>query len=391
MRRSFPSAAGHRPADTRNGHVPHVVLTNFVAPYRIPVYAHLSELLPGTEVWTCAATESDRVWSGSDLSGPPGVVRLQRSWSWRRFRRQGAGTDLHIPWDTLPRLFRARPRAVLSGEMGFRTFFCALYKLLRPNTRMVIWATLSERTERRRGRMRILIRRRLLAVADGVVVNGESGRRYVLSLADVPVHVVPQAVPAPTRPAPPRSPDTRLSFVYVGNLVAPKGLRQMVTDLDRWLADRGRSADLTLIGHGPERQWLAALGSDRLYLHFTGHLPYEQVLGSYAGHDALLFPTLWDEWGLVVNEALQVGCPVIGSVHSQAVESLVRPGVNGFRYDPEEPGSLAAALDAFAEVLDRSPEALAENARRSMAGSTPETMAAGLAAALTGGPVEEVG
>ncbi|MEJ2579598.1 MAG: glycosyltransferase family 4 protein [Kineosporiaceae bacterium] len=391
MRQLSSSAPGRESTAPDREHVPYVVLTNFVAPYRAPVFAHLRTLLPGTEIWASADTESDRVWSGRDLNGLPGAVRVQRSWTWCRPGRQGAGTDLHIPWDTLPRLFRARPRAVLSGELGFRTLFCATYKVFRPRTRLVIWATVSERTERNRGPVRALVRRRLLAVADAVVVNGESGRRYIRTLTDHPVYVVPQAAPAVDRPARPRPVGARLSIVYVGNLVAPKGLRQMVADLDRWLAVRNRTAELTLIGHGPERDRLAALGSDRLHVRLTGHLPYEQTLASYAEHDAMIFPTLWDEWGLVVNEALQAGCPVIGSVHSQAVESLIRPGVNGFHYDPEVSGSLSTALDAFTAAISRVPGELTENARRSVASNTPETMAAGLAAALTDHPAGETG
>ena len=49
----------------------------------------------------------------------------------------------------------------------------------------------------------------------------------------------------------------------------------------------------------------------------------------------LVFPTLADEWGLVVNEALAAGVPVLGSLYSQAVEELVRDGENGWTFRPD--------------------------------------------------------
>ena len=50
----------------------------------------------------------------------------------------------------------------------------------------------------------------------------------------------------------------------------------------------------------------------------------------YAKASLFAFPTLADEWGVVVNEAMAAGLPVLGSIYSQAVEELVEDGVSGW-------------------------------------------------------------
>ena len=86
---------------------------------------------------------------------------------------------IQIPYDTVPQLARSRPDVVVAGELGARTAQAAIYRRLFRRGKLVIWATLSERTEENRGLLRRCLRRILLRSADAVIVNGESGALYV--------------------------------------------------------------------------------------------------------------------------------------------------------------------------------------------------------------------
>lgn len=101
-----------------------------------------------------------------------------------------------------------------------------------------------------------------------------------------------------------------------------------------------------------------------LHQRFTGHLDYQTLAALYADSGALVLPTLFDEWGLVVNEALASGLPVLGSVLSQAVEELVRDGVTGWLFDPTRPDSLRRPLDCFLDAPEASLAAVRAAARR---------------------------
>jgi glycosyltransferase involved in cell wall biosynthesis len=123
-----------------------------------------------------------------------------------------------------------------------------------------------------------------------------------------------------------------------------------------------------------------------LQIRLLGHCEPAQLQELYRDIPVALFPTLGDEWGLVVDEALGSGQLVLGSVHSQAVETLVRDGENGWQFDPERPETLAAALDRLAGASAEEIDAMRARARESVAARTPvesaEQFIAAVAAAL---------
>jgi glycosyltransferase involved in cell wall biosynthesis len=64
----------------------------------------------------------------------------------------------------------------------------------------------------------------------------------------------------------------------------------------------------------------------------------------YALADAFVLPSIYEEWGLVVNEAMACGVPVLVSNTVGSAEDLVAEGVNGFCFDPRSSDQLAEHL-----------------------------------------------
>jgi glycosyltransferase involved in cell wall biosynthesis len=77
---------------------------------------------------------------------------------------------------------------------------------------------------------------------------------------------------------------------------------------------------------------------------------YPQLPALYAAADIYVLPTLADEWGVVVNEAMAAGLPVLGSCHSQAVEELVAEGETGWRFNPDNDDSVYDSIDRALRV-----------------------------------------
>ena len=125
------------------------LLTNFVPPYRVPLFEALAARVGALRVFVSTPMERDRTWA--PVWGRLDVA-VQRSISFRRRWRHPHGfedtTQVHVPWDTLGRLARFRPDAVISGELGARTLFAALHGLAHPRVPLLPWLTLSEVTER---------------------------------------------------------------------------------------------------------------------------------------------------------------------------------------------------------------------------------------------------
>jgi glycosyltransferase involved in cell wall biosynthesis len=71
-----------------------------------------------------------------------------------------------------------------------------------------------------------------------------------------------------------------------------------------------------------------------------------------AQHDVLLFPTLFDGFGLVITEALSQGLPVITTLHSGAPE-CVRDGIEGFIVPIRDPCAIAQRLEQLLNNPDQ--------------------------------------
>lgn len=366
------------------------IVTNFVPPYMVPVYRVLARSLPNCRLYLSTLMEPDRRW---EVDLPIRDVVVQRNLAIRQVWRHPSGfrerTYLHVPYDTLWLLCRDRPQVVVAGQMGARTLQAAVYRCLHPSSRLIVWADLSERTEMGRSRVRQGIRRQLLRRADGVLVNGRSGARYVAAYGagDDKVFTVPYPSDMQRFGRAPLARDAhrQMRLLYVGRLVDGKGLVPFARALCDWAgAHRERTIEFWLAGEGPLRGRLEGLPRPgNLSFRFLGHVPYDRLPEVYAQAGILVFPTLADTWGLVVNEAMAAGLPVLGSVYSQAVEELVREGVTGWPFRPDGPGEIDDALSrAFGTAEDRM-HAMREAARASASALEPEAIAGRILTAIT--------
>ncbi len=351
------------PGHTKGNRV--ALLTNFIPPYRVPVLNALSRRVGHLRVLVSTAMEPNRDWAPSWDSLD---VQLLKSWILRYHQKHPSGFDdeifLHIPYDTLSALWRYRPEAVISAEFGLRTVQACLYHLLVPSSKLVVWATVSEVSEKGRGIIRRMLRRLVLRLTDEVIVNGRSGADYIRSLASeaLAISIIPQVVDSDhftpsKRDARDSSTTamTNLNLLYVGQVIRRKGLHLILSALESWCLKHPEiRVQLQIVGDGPLRTAISAVPMASTFsVKWEGAVRYESLPSFYRDTDVLVFPTLSDEWGLVVNEALACGVPVLGSAYSQAVSELVRDGVNGWVFEPDSQASTFAALDRMLGTLTK--------------------------------------
>jgi glycosyltransferase involved in cell wall biosynthesis len=353
------------------------LLTNFIPPYRLPVFRELAHRV-SLRIFLSTTMEGDRLWQ-PDFGGLD--VRIQRTYT----RRSGGPQevpretkDTHFPLDTIAELARFRPDVVISGELGFRTLSAALYCAMHPAAKLVIWATLSEESERHRGAFRLMIRRVLLHRADAVIVNGRSGRRYIERFSVPPriVFEVPQTADVNVFARVPlvRSPDASRRLLYAGRLVSVKRVAPFLEVLARWARENSSTAiEFWMAGTGPRRDAIAAVPCPpNLRVKFLGHIAYADLPRVYADAGVLVFPSDADEWGVVVNEAMASAMPVIGSSGAQAVSELVRDGVSGWVFPAGDAAQLFEKIGAFFSASDEELNRMRADARNQALSVTPE-------------------
>lgn len=133
--------------------------------------------------------------------------------------------------------------------------------------------------------------------------------------------------------------------LFVGKLIPRK---QPLLLLDAWrrASDRVRSS-LVFAGDGPLRPAIEeAVRREKLEnVILTGFLNQQEMPLAYSAADVFVLPSRENEpWGLVVNEALMAGLPVIVSKTVGSAKDMVRDGWNGFVVDPTDAVSMAEKL-----------------------------------------------
>lgn len=104
----------------------------------------------------------------------------------------------------------------------------------------------------------------------------------------------------------------------------------------KMVSSRIKELSLLVIGDGPLRnQFLAALDQTEIEYDYMGFIDQADLPHYYSDARILLLTTLSDAWGIVANEALASGTPVIVTPYAGIVNDLVIDGYNGFVIDLE--------------------------------------------------------
>ena len=157
-------------------------------------------------------------------------------------------------------------------------------------------------------------------------------------------------------------------FLFAGRLVSQKGVDVLVDAMNELCANREEAA-LAIVGTGPlEESLRKRLAPDTSrHVRFLGKSSYSEMPLYYALADVFVLPSRHEPWGLVVNEAMQCGLPVIATACCGSAHDLLPHGRTGIKI---EPASAAALVDAMRWMVDHPEE------RRAMGKSAREWVSA---------------
>jgi glycosyltransferase involved in cell wall biosynthesis len=161
-------------------------------------------------------------------------------------------------------------------------------------------------------------------------------------------------------------------FLYVGRMEPHKGLQELVEAFGKLPASKERApANLLLVGDGSMRNALGGAATGDSRIHWLGRLSGTALLDAYAAADVFVLASRFEPWGLVVNEAMAAGLPVIATDRVGCVDDLVVQGETGSVVPAESPDALAAAMETL--LLDRPlRDKMARDGRSLIAGWTLE-------------------
>ena len=125
-------------------------------------------------------------------------------------------------------------------------------------------------------------------------------------------------------------------FLTSCRLVPKKNLKFLLAAFKEFL-ENDLSWSLVITGDGPLREELQEIALDPSYrgsVYFPGYVEYDQMPIYYALSSCFILPSITEQWGLVVNEALACGKPVLVSQNCGSAPNLVENKNVGYTFDP---------------------------------------------------------
>jgi glycosyltransferase involved in cell wall biosynthesis len=317
------------------------LLTTYLTAYRVPLYKRLAER-HGVEVLCYGGGERYVPSWFSDLDAQIAAAPFPA----RRLNGVGEALNVAKSYDAVIAPFAGGPilpAAYLGAKRNQRPF--------------VLWASVWAQPRSLAHAAALPLTRHIYRHADAVIAYGEHVKRFVAQIRgrDRDVFVAPQSVepelfgreiPADEVAAFRKTHALKNGplVLYVGRLVTAKGVEVL---LEAWPVAKHPDATLVLIGDGP----LAAQAARAPGVRLLGALPREQLPVAYAAAALAVVPSIptprfLEPWGLVCNEAMHQGRPVVSTTAVGAVAGgLVCDGESGVVVWPGDSNALAGAID----------------------------------------------
>lgn len=350
-----------------------VVTASHPIPYQAPLFADLArrselELLvlfgddygkrPRSSQWGVR----DFVWQGEVTEGYPHVFLA----NWAREPNPSTFAGKLNP-GLIPAVLRFRPDALLLSGYASLYHLQSLAAGALSGAKVLYFSDSSRLPSSDwRGKLKHAVISRLYRRIDAFLVIGRRNREHYLAhgVTEEKLYSFPYSVgnarfrrQADTlrgRRTELRSsfgvPDGMTCVVYMGRLSPEKNVAELIRGVES-VPD----TFLLMVGSGPEQRELEALAAQRLpgRHRFAGFLNQDRLGEAYTAADVMALPSSYEPWGLVCNEAMNFGLPLVVSDRVGAAPDLVVSGETGFTYPLGDHAALSRALEAARRLLLR--------------------------------------
>ncbi|MBD2150289.1 glycosyltransferase family 4 protein [Pseudanabaena sp. FACHB-1277] len=274
----------------------------------------------------------------------------------------------HIPRkklisDLIKKLNEINPDILLLSGYSEISMLVALFWSKSRGKKAVLMSE-SKQDDAPRSRYKELFKKFIVSFYDAAIVGGQPHQRYLENL-DMPkdsiffgydvvnnndfdrdkIRHLPRPIKFPF-------------FLAINRFIPKKNLIFLLSAYAQYLqrVDQTSAWHLVLCGDGEMRsqieQKIFELGIQD-QVHLTGFLQQAELLPYFAHAKCFVHTSTTEQWGLVVNEAMAAGLPVLVSNRCGCYEDLLIEGINGFGFDPEDQAELTnLMLKMSAKYID---------------------------------------
>lgn len=337
------------------------ILTNMVAPYRVPFFRELAanNKISRLRILTCVERESDRQWSvdNADTYQVKSLAGLTINLK----RGSDAIRILHFRFGIFWDLLRHRPDCLIIGDASWTSYLAVLAcKFLF--IRYFVWNEITTTSRVSKGFVSSL-RRWMYRGADKLIASCQMAKEYLLQngVSSDKVHIVLNAVDndfflAQRKQWEPQRAELRAElgikddafcFIYVGQLISRKRVLETIELLAKVALHR--AVHLVVVGSGPleSQMCLKARELEFESINFCGYSNPERLSQLYVASDALILLSEDEPWGMVVNESLLFGKPIFVSKNVAAGVEMLRFSECGSIIDLNQAFNFSEYIDFF--------------------------------------------
>ena len=328
-----------------------LLLHNIPAPYRLPLFEQVAKKVD-LQVFFCKKSHKRRLWE-TDFSKYNFKRKILKNFSLRPFV-----FNFTLPWE----LLKNKSDIYLVGENGFETMFSIFWVFLvskiykKP---LIIWSGKFE-TEWTRQQLKgirkyaelvlSLYRKFLYHNASAFIAYSTKAKEYLVKrgVSEKKIFIGGQVMPEELlQEVNISKQDTEYKdktvILTISYLSKRKGIDYLI---EAFKELNFKNTVLIIGGTGEEERNLKLLAGNNPNIYFVGYVDGFEKFRLYSIADIFVLPTLYDPWGLVVNEAMYFGLPIIVTDAAGCSEMIKD---NGLVVPPADREGLREAIKVLVE------------------------------------------
>lgn len=347
---------------------------NEPAPYRIPALNRIA-VSPdiSLHVIFCCEREPNREWNLPSMEFASTYLRERITTINGRY--------IHNNPDVIRTLNRLAPDVIVTGGFNPTHLYSFAYAMVKGVAHVAMTDGTFE-SEKSLSAVHRMVRRLVYARSTAFIAASNGGKKLFNSYGVPDSHCFQACLCVENAHYDPvdADADRPFDFIFCGRIEAVKNPFYALEVARRVARNLGRKVRILFVGSGSlenEVRRTAAMSPELVDATFNGFAKQHELPTLYRSARLFMFPTLWDPWGVVANEACAAGLPVLVSPHAGAAGELIVDNENGFICE------LNAALWADRATLLLSKPAMyrsfSQRSRALVEKFTPDAASAGIA------------
>lgn len=335
------SSASNAQLDKEKKHnqVKVAIISSTPTPYRDQVYDMIaSKLGDAFKVYYCGSKEPIREWNLKRLNHNHAFLK---GWN---IRKKGGWSFVYFNFNVWKYLIKEKPQAVITTGFNPTHLFGWMYCLLFRKAHIPFTDSWSH-ADSVLTLIHLVVRKLVFTTSKAFLGPGKRTLELYQSYGADPSKFYQSHLAANTQifSIYKSFQERTYDLMFAGQIHVRKSPLFFV-EVARRVQQTFPNLKVLILGSGPkEKEMIHALEEANISYHFPGFIQPDDLPAYYASSKLFLFPTKLDAWGVVANEALASGTPVLITPFAGAADDLVLDGENGYVLDLE--------IDKWAEKI----------------------------------------